>query len=158
MDPKEIKIRECIEKFGVYYKKTGHQPMVGRLMAYLMLAEPPQKTFEEIVEFLISSKSAVSNTLNMLMYMGIVDYVKITGDRKRYFRLNQNAWNTMFEAQIQEFSNLRGLVQEILNLRSDQYPELNQEISDFNSLLQLYEKEFPDILNQWKQKIKTRKS
>ena len=158
MDSKEIKIRECIEKFGVYYKKTGHQPMVGRLMAYLMLAEPPQKTFEEIVEFLVSSKSAVSNTLNMLMYMGIVDYVKITGDRKRYFRLNQNAWNTMFEAQIQELSNLRGLVQEILNLRSDQYPELNQEISDFNSLLQLYEMEFPDILNQWKQKIKNRKS
>jgi len=158
MDSKEIKIRECIEKFGVYYKKTGHQPMVGRLMAYLMLAEPPHKTFEEIVEFLISSKSAVSNTLNMLMYMGIVDYVKFSGDRKRYFRLNQNAWNTMFEAQIQEFSNLRGLVQEILNLRSEQFPELNQEISDFNSLLQLYEKEFPDILNQWKQKIKTRKS
>ena len=143
---------------GVYYKKTGHQPMVGRLMAYLMLAEPPHKTFEEMVEFLISSKSAVSNTLNMLMYMGIVDYVKFSGDRKRYFRLNQNAWNTMFEAQIQELSNLRGLVQEILNLRSDQYPELNQEISDFNSLLQLYEMEFPDILNQWKQKIKIRKS
>jgi DNA-binding transcriptional regulator GbsR (MarR family) len=158
MDSKEIKIRECIEKFGVYYKKTGHQPMVGRLMAYLMLAEPPQKTFEEIVEFLVSSKSAVSNTLNMLMYMGIVDYVKITGDRKRYFRLNQNAWNTMFEAQIQEFSNLRGLVQEILNLRSEQFPELNKEISDFKLLLELYEKEFPDILNQWKQKIKTRKS
>jgi DNA-binding transcriptional regulator GbsR (MarR family) len=158
MDSKEIKIRECIEKFGVYYKKTGHQPMVGRLMAYLMLAEPPQKTFEEIVEFLVSSKSAVSNTLNMLMYMGIVDYVKITGDRKRYFRLHQNAWNTMFEAQIQELSNLRGLVQEILDLRSEQFPELNQEISDFNSLLQLYEKEFPDILNQWKQKIKNHKS
>ena len=158
MDSKEMKIRDCIEKFGVYYKKTGHQPMVGRLMAYLMLAEPPHKTFEEIVEFLISSKSAVSNTLNMLMYMGIVDYVKFSGDRKRYFRLNQNAWNTMFEAQIQELSNLRGLVQEILNLRSDQYPELNQEISDFNSLLQLYEMEFPDILNQWKQKIKIRKS
>ena len=156
MDTKEIKIRECIEKFGVYYKKTGHQPMVGRLMAYLMLAEPPQKTFEEIVEFLVSSKSAVSNTLNMLMYMGIVDYVKITGDRKRYFRLNQNAWNTMFEAQIQELSNLRGLVQEILNLRSDQYPELNQEIGDFYSLLELYEQEFPLMLNKWKQQIKNK--
>jgi len=156
MDSKEIKIRECIEKFGVYYKKTGHQPMVGRLMAYLMLAEPPQKTFEEIVEFLVSSKSAVSNTLNMLMYMGIVDYVKITGDRKRYFRLNQNAWNTMFEAQIQELSNLRGLVQEILNLRSDQYPELNGEIKDFYSLLELYEQEFPIMLNKWKQQIKNK--
>ena len=156
MDSKEIKIRECIEKFGVYYKKTGHQPMVGRLMAYLMLAEPPQKTFEEIVEFLVSSKSAVSNTLNMLMYMGIVDYVKITGDRKRYFRLNQNAWNTMFEAQIQELSNLRGLVQEILNLRSDQYPELNGEIKDFYSLLEVYEQEFPIILNKWKQQIKSK--
>lgn len=157
MDPKEIKIRECIEKFGVYYKKTGHQPMVGRLMAFLMLAEPPHKTFEEIVEFLVSSKSAVSNTLNMLMYMGIVDYVKITGDRKRYFRLNQNAWKTMFDAQIQELSNLRGLVAEILSLRTDKFPELNHEIKDFYALLELYEQEFPLILDKWKQQIKNKK-
>jgi DNA-binding transcriptional regulator GbsR (MarR family) len=156
MDAKEIKTRECIEKFGVYYKKTGHQPMVGRLMAFLMLAEPPQKTFEEIVEFLVSSKSAVSNTLNMLMYMGIVDYVKITGDRKRYFRLNQNAWNTMFEAQIQELANLRGLVEEVLDIRSGNFPEHNREIRDFHSLLELYELEFPVILNKWKEQIKSR--
>jgi DNA-binding transcriptional regulator GbsR (MarR family) len=158
MDAKEIKIRECIEKFGVYYKKTGHQPMVGRLMAFLMLAEPPHKTFEEIVEFLVSSKSAVSNTLNMLMYMGIVDYVKITGDRKRYFRLNQNSWNTMFDAQIQELSHLRDLVGEVLDLRSEQFPELNRDISDFHSLLEIYEQEFPVILNEWKQQIKNRKT
>jgi DNA-binding transcriptional regulator GbsR (MarR family) len=154
MDTREIKVRECIEKFGVYYKKTGHQPMMGRLIAYLMLAEPPHKSFEEIVEFLVSSKSAVSNTLNMLMYFGIIDYVRFSGDRKRYFRLNQSTWDSLFSAQIQELSNLRELVREVIELRSEKYPETNEQISNFYQLLEIYENEFPTILENWKQKIK----
>ena len=149
-----MKIRECIEKFGVYYKKTGHQPMMGRLIAYLMLAEPPHKSFEEIVEFLVSSKSAVSNTLNMLMYFGIIDYVRFPGDRKRYFRINQNTWDSLFSAQVQELSHLRELVKEVLELRSDQYPEINHQITNFYLLLEIYEREFPTILETWKNKIK----
>jgi len=149
-----MKIRECIEKFGVYYKKTGHQPMMGRLIAYLMLAEPPHKSFEEIVEFLVSSKSAVSNTLNMLMYFGIIDYVRFPGDRKRYFRINQNTWDSLFSAQVQELSHLRELVKEVIELRSDQYPEINHQIRNFYLLLEIYESEFPIILETWKKKIK----
>jgi len=149
-----MKIRECIEKFGVYYKKTGHQPMMGRLIAYLMLAEPPHKSFEEIVEFLVSSKSAVSNTLNMLMYFGIIDYVRFPGDRKRYFRINQNTWDSLFSAQVQELSHLRELVKEVIELRSDQYPEINHQIRNFYLLLEIYESEFPTILETWKNKIK----
>ena len=149
-----MKIRECIEKFGVYYKKTGHQPMMGRLIAYLMLAEPPHKSIEEIVEFLVSSKSAVSNTLNMLMYFGIIDYVRFPGDRKRYFRINQNTWDSLFSAQVQELSHLRELVKEVIELRSDQYPEINHQIRNFYLLLEIYESEFPIILETWKKKIK----
>ena len=154
MEKNEVKVRECIEKFGVYYKKTGHQPMMGRLIAYLMLAEPPHKSFEEIVEFLVSSKSAVSNTLNMLMYFGIIDYVRFPGDRKRYFRINQNTWDSLFSAQVQELSHLRELVKEVLELRSDQYPEINHQIRNFYLLLEIYESEFPIILETWKKKIK----
>ena len=153
MDKREIKVRECIEKFGVYYKKTGHQPMMGRLIAFLMLAEPPHKSFEEIVEFLVSSKSAVSNTLNMLMYFGIIDYVRFSGDRKRYFRINQNAWDSLFSAQIQELSHLKDLVKDVIDLRSDKFPEVNQKIRNFYMLLEIYEAEFPIILEKWKNKI-----
>lgn len=154
METHEIKVRECIEKFGVYYKKTGHQPMMGRLIAFLMLAEPPHKSFEDIVEFLVSSKSAVSNTLNMLMYFGIIDYVRFPGDRKRYFRLNQSTWDSLFSAQMQELSNLRELVKEVIQLRSDKYPETNLQIENFYKLLEIYKNEFPLMLETWKNKIK----
>ncbi len=153
MDIREQKIRECIEKFGIYYKKTGHQPMMGRLMGYLILAEPPHKTFEEISDFLLSSKSAVSNTLNMLMYYGLVDYVKFPGDRRRYFRLNHEAWDRMFTVQMKELVNLRELVGEAQRLRTKKYPDTNKKIQEFYKILELYEKEFPEILIKWKKQI-----
>jgi DNA-binding transcriptional regulator GbsR (MarR family) len=90
----------------------------------------------------------------MLMYFGIIDYVRFSGDRKRYFRLNQSTWDSLFSAQIQELSNLRELVREVIELRSEKYPDTNQQISNFYQLLEIYENEFPTILENWKQKIK----
>ncbi|HTX89064.1 MAG TPA: hypothetical protein VMC08_08750 [Bacteroidales bacterium] len=157
MEDRESAIRHCIEKFGVFYQKTGQQAMMGRLMGYLMLAEPPHKTFEEITEFLLCSKSAVSNTLHQLMYVGMVDYVKFPGDRKRYFRLNQESWDRMFEVQLQELADFRGLVGEALKLRSRKYPETNRHIEQFYKLMQIYEEQFPEILGKWKKQLTKKK-
>lgn len=148
-----MKIRECIEKFGVYYQRSGHQPMMGRLLAYLMVAEPPHKSFEEITESLLSSKSAVSNTLNMLIYMGIVDYVKMSGDRRRYFRLHPDAWDRLLQAPVNEIGQLKSLVGEVMQLRSGKDPEANRKIGQFYRLLEIFEKQFPVIVEQWKKEI-----
>ena len=91
----ETKIDEIIEKWGVYYKRTGHQPMMGRLMAYLMVVDPPHQTFEEIVSSLRSSKSSVSNTLTLMTQLGMVDYVRFPGDRKRRNRCKRRKRRTL---------------------------------------------------------------
>jgi hypothetical protein len=55
---------------------------------------------------------------------------------------------------VQELSHLRELVKEVIELRSDQYPEINHQIRNFYLLLEIYESEFPIILETWKKKIK----
>jgi DNA-binding transcriptional regulator GbsR (MarR family) len=89
----------------------------------------------------------------MLMYYGIVDYVKIPGDRKRYFRLNHDSWDKMFEVQFREVTNLKSLVRDALVLRSKKYPETNKKIEQLYKLLELYEEEFPNIMNKWRKQV-----
>jgi DNA-binding transcriptional regulator GbsR (MarR family) len=154
MDQQEFKVRLCIEKFGVYFKKAGHQPLMGRLMAYLMLAEPPQKSFEEISEFLLASKSAVSNVLKLLITFGYVDYVSFAGDRKRYFKLNHECWDTYFESQRKEVEEFMNLTTEVLSLRSDKYPEINKGIRELYLLMETFEEEMSSMIEKWKAKSK----
>ncbi|MBD3631302.1 ArsR family transcriptional regulator [Cyclobacterium sp.] len=62
-----------IEKIGVTLENTDFPPLTARVMALLLVAEPPFCTFEEIKENLQSSKSSVSTSLNFLLRAGLVD-------------------------------------------------------------------------------------
>src|SRR5699024_7126307 len=81
-----------IERVGVFHEKKGLQPVVGRIIGLLLVAEPAEATFDEIQEALQVSKSAVSNALTFLQGREIADYTTKPGDRKRYFKLKVKDW------------------------------------------------------------------
>ncbi len=37
--------KEHIERVGVFFEKSGFPRMVGRVLGFLLIAEPPNKTF-----------------------------------------------------------------------------------------------------------------
>ena len=81
-------LAEKVEKIGIMIEQMGHAPVPGRIVAYLMLSEPPYRDFYEIQEFLKASKSTISTALNQLMQAGVVNYITFSGDRRRYFQIN----------------------------------------------------------------------
>ena len=147
---------EVIEKWGIYYKRTGHQPMLGRIMAYLMIADPPHQSFEEIVDALKSSKSAISNTLTLMEHLGIIDYTRFSGDRKRYFKINPEGFSALFEKQYREVGHFRQLVEEILAVRSNKNSPIKKEIQKLQLFLTMFEKEYPAFVRKWKQEAQKR--
>lgn len=125
-----VAMKKQVEDMGVVFEKMGRSPMVGRVYAYLMLAEPPYKSFDEIREFLLASKSAISNALNALMKEGAVDYMTFSGDRKRYFKLNLNQIFERTNAALNNFDTMNQLLEQALEARK------NSKHLDFNEGLQ----------------------
>lgn len=137
-----------IEKISVAFSKAGFQPAMGRIYGYLMVAEPPQKTFEEIQKDLKLSKSAVSNALNMLLAVKTVDYTTHTGDRKRYFYLNTEGWIAKMKERMQtNFFN--EIIQDALDIRSEKYPEFNQKLADILEFHAFVHKETMAAIEKW---------
>ncbi len=132
-------LKSKVERMGVFLGKYGYTPMKARVLAYLLVAEPPYQDFFEIKEFLSASKSSISNALNQLMNDGQVDYITFSGDRRRYFRVNTKNWLETIKGRLREVTVLRGLLQNILEGREDSgYPEFNdglQEIIDFQGFI-----------------------
>lgn len=133
---KEQHLRQKVEEIGIFFDHGGLPPLTGRVVAYLLLSEPPHRDFFEIQEFLKASKSAVSKSLNHLMQQGTVDYITFSGDRRRYFRINSNGWINTLKTGVRKVTSLKTIMEEVLQERADSvYPAFNeglQKMLDFN--------------------------
>lgn len=150
-------IKQSVENIGVVFERCGFPPMPGRVLGYLLMAEPPYRSFDEIVDFLQASKSAISNALKFLEMQGLVIYITFSGDRKRYFKLNFEQWLSIVNRP-QIVRMLRETLDQILTKRSNQYPEFNRSVEDIRDLYRLFEEELPKIIEKWEASRKKRNS
>lgn len=122
-------IKQAVEEMGVILEKFGRSPMEGRVFAYLLISEPPHRSFDEIREFLDASKSAISNALTMLQREGSVTYMTFSGDRKRYFKVDTDGWFRKVEAGAKSLSALNGLLQQVVEMRrNSSHTEFNDKL------------------------------
>ncbi|HMI07420.1 MAG TPA: hypothetical protein VK528_07735 [Flavobacterium sp.] len=79
---------ELIEMFGIHFETLYNlPPLASRILGTLILdACRNGMTFEEIIERMDASKSSVSTNLNLLLKLGKINFYKVSGDRKKYFR------------------------------------------------------------------------
>jgi DNA-binding transcriptional regulator GbsR (MarR family) len=141
--------KELIEKIGVFFEKTGFQPAMGRITSLLFVSDPPYKTFDEIQQSLGLSKGAVSNALNILMSREWVDYITMPGDRKRYFQIKIQSVLDYYQKRFMRQSEFHQILQEVLDVRSKNYPEYNKGIAEICEFLDFIDKEMKAAIDKW---------
>lgn len=143
------KKKEIIERIGVYYEKKGLQPVVGRIMGLLLVAEPAEATFEEIQEELQISKSAVSTALTFLQAKETVEYTTKPGERKRYFKLRMRDWKTELKKEFDEVLDMETLINEIIDLKENRKSEFCCSLLEMKDFFKFMKKELPLLLKKF---------
>jgi len=132
-------ILEMVEKMGVAAEKDGYPPAAARILSLLLIADPPHQTFDDLQQILNLSKSAVSNGLALLQLRCLVEYFTVSGDRKRYFRIQKTAWYEFMKTIVRTQRPFTiQVIPEALAFRSNEYPETNEIL--------LQAKEFTDYM------------
>ncbi|HEY2793771.1 MAG TPA: MarR family transcriptional regulator [Micromonosporaceae bacterium] len=85
------KLRRYTEEIGVWASRQGMPPAYGRLLAWLLICDPPQQTSAELAEALGLSKGFVSSGMRMLERSGLVRRVAITGQRGHAYEMLPDA-------------------------------------------------------------------
>jgi len=119
---------ERVEKLGKMFEKFGLTPMQGRIVAFYVISDPPEKTFEETVKYFNASKSSVSNSLNYLLSAGIVDYRTYADKRRRYFYITDEFIRIYFRDVLTSVAELREMIYKIVTVRSPDFPEATEKI------------------------------
>jgi DNA-binding transcriptional regulator GbsR (MarR family) len=146
--------KKLIEKIGVFLEKTGSTPVEGRIQALLMVSDDVELSFEDIYETLGISKSATSNTINVLLTTNKIDYITKHGDRKRYFRNRIEKWETDFGKNVNESLYMSELFKEVLAIRPKTTKEFNNSMKSLVDFMEYLKIEIPVLLKKWQDQKK----
>ncbi len=155
--PKNIVTQEqklLIEKMGVIFEKSGIQPAAARVFALLLVSDSPELTFEEIIETLSISKSAASNSINLLLTINKIEYITKPGDRKRYFKIRIAQWHPDVMKIVQEQGFLADVLKQVLKQRPGNTTEFNNSLQEIISFLDFLVVEIPALYDKWEKTLK----
>ena len=65
----------------LFARRYGMAPMVGRVLGYLMICDPPEQSIAELAEALLASRSAITNAIAFLDNLGYIRRSRAAGER-----------------------------------------------------------------------------
>ncbi|MBI3136231.1 MAG: MarR family transcriptional regulator [Bacteroidetes bacterium] len=141
--------KTLIEKMGMAYEQSGFSPVPARLLALLMVAEDPDLTFDQLQATLGISKSATSNSINLLLNTGKIEQISKLGERKRYFRNRIVHWKEDIKKTNERMGLFVDLMKTILKQRPGDTVEFNQSLKEMIDFVEFLQRELPLLYKKW---------
>ena len=87
-------VQQFVERMALICEKEGMPRIGGRIFGYL-LATGEALSLDELAETLQASKASVSTNARMLEQFGMVRRVSVMGDRRDFYRAEDDPWESM---------------------------------------------------------------
>jgi DNA-binding transcriptional regulator GbsR (MarR family) len=138
-----------VEEMAVIYEKSGHPRMIGRIVAWLLIADPPYQTAGEIGDALRASKGSVSTSLRFLVEWGLVERFTIPPQRRDHYRIAPDMWPGLIRRSLPVFSVIHEVAHHGLELLADADPRRRRPLEEMDEFFGFYEQETADMLERW---------
>jgi hypothetical protein len=96
-----------VEELGALGPEVGIPRAMMRVIAWMMVCEPPEQTAPQIQAGLQLSAGAVSGATRQLIVAGMLERASRRGDRHIYYRLASGSWDAPLEAKLRALGRLR---------------------------------------------------
>ncbi len=135
-----------INQSAELYKMIGYPPTAGQIMGLLYVSDQKYFTFQELIDTLKISKSAISKSVNFLLEIHEISFkIKKDNKRKRYFYISKKGTVKSLQQWINSVAVRQSLLEQILTLRNEENKELNEliksQISFSKTIIPVAEKE-----------------
>jgi DNA-binding transcriptional regulator GbsR (MarR family) len=115
-----------------YARRYAFPPMVGRVLGYLLVCDPPDQTIAELSDALLASRSAVTGALDHLERIHAIRRSRAAGERMDRIRVDfSSAQSRGFD--VTEYEELGDLAREGLEVLTDAPPERRATLLEFEA-------------------------
>jgi len=95
--------KNIIADFAEAYSSFGLNPLMGRIVALLIISNEPQ-SLDDIAESLEMSKGPISQICRRLKDRNLIEKVWVPGDRKDYYKATADIFGKAYENQMEKMS------------------------------------------------------
>jgi DNA-binding transcriptional regulator GbsR (MarR family) len=132
--------------------------MAGRVLGALLLADPPEMSSGQLAAFLGVSGGSISTATRELIRPGLVQRVRIPGERQDYFRATMGgaAMSRFLRSRIQHSQLWVQLLGRGAQLARGKDPAVRRQLEDVREFYEFIEKEQNAILDRWDRRQRAR--
>jgi DNA-binding transcriptional regulator GbsR (MarR family) len=148
--------QDLVERLGVFMEqKEQLAPVAARIMSYIVLTGKLGTTFEDLVRDLCASKSTISTHLNHLADLKRIVYFTKSGDRKKYYTINEDSIIQSIDTMMASWMVQKELHQEIKVYKN----KINNQTLENNSKFDLdFHDNYIQFLEEVTQSVSTLRS
>lgn len=129
---------DFVDEFSFKIEELGHTRIYGQILGWLLICDPPHQSFTDLMENLDISKASVSNTTRMLLERGLIEKMRVKGERQIYFKLKEGSLMDFMEKQMKLTLDLESITAKGLKfVKQDKTtdPKRLQKANDFHRFL-----------------------
>ncbi len=119
--PPNAPLMRFIETLGVMWESYGLPPGAGRIFGLLLVADRPL-TGEDISRTLRVSRSSVSTDIRGLLTLGVVERMRVPGNRSGYYVFSPQAWEHALTIRRSEALRYRDLAEQTMGALAPGHP------------------------------------
>jgi DNA-binding transcriptional regulator GbsR (MarR family) len=138
-----------IESLGMQLElEAGAPRMVGRVLGWLLLCDPPEQSAAELAESLQASKGSISTSTRLLLRLGLIERVRLRGERFDRFSAQASAWDELLWRE-EQFSEPRKVLAMGLEALADEPPERRARLEEMDWMYEWWQTRIGELHQQY---------
>ena len=129
-----------------YARRFSFPPMVGRLLGYLAVCDPPNPTIGELADALLASRSAIAGAVKVLETLNVVQRSRVAGERMDRVRITAQQSTQM---DVSEYEEMRELAREGLEVLGDAPLERRAALLEMSAFADFLVEQLPKLNQEW---------
>jgi hypothetical protein len=140
-----------VDQVGRHYQRHyAVPPMVGRVVGWLAICDPPTQTLAEIAQALQASRSGVGTAVSMVETWGSIRRTRVPGERADRVSLNMLATQALESPA--EYGALAALARHGLDVLRDAPPERKARLLELAAFSEFLLERLPALAAEWRER------
>ncbi|HTW43463.1 MAG TPA: hypothetical protein VMD79_14235 [Solirubrobacteraceae bacterium] len=129
-------------------RRYAFPPMVGRLLGYLSVCDPPEQSIAELAEALLASRSAIAQAVKVLETTHQIQRSRLAGERMDRVRIDLSSPRSL-GMDMSEYQELSELAREGLEVVRDAPIERQAVLLEVSAFADFLVERIPVLQQEW---------
>lgn len=142
------------EEMGRAFEEWNLPRMAGRVWGVTIVTDDGAVSAQDLADRLHASAGSISTATRFLLQNGLIERVRVPGERREYFRFNPESRRAIFQQRIDAVSAMHRMFEGAM-ARFEDRPAAHERLNELHDFYEWMESELDELMRRWKRSLST---